>query len=69
MSNESVVTFAHPKDGHHVKFAFHPSVAGQMRLYYERKGFKVVDPNEPEPVVAPEPEVAPYVPIHKRKKS
>jgi hypothetical protein len=68
-SNESVLTFEHPKDGHRVTLNFHPSIAGQMRLYYERKGFKVVDPNAPETPVAAEPDVKPYVPIRNRKQS
>ena len=66
MANEAVLTFAHPKDGHHIVLQFHPNVAGQMRLFYESKGFTLVPNGSPEPHIEPEPQPEPYVPISKR---
>ena len=42
--NEHTYHFKHPA-GHLVTYAWHPAVAGQMRLMYEAKGFVFVDPN------------------------
>ena len=45
----------HEATGREVEFHWHPNVAGQMRLHYEKKGWVVVaDAPTPEP--SPEPE-------------
>jgi hypothetical protein len=53
MANENTMSFIHPKSGNVVSYAWHPAVAGQMRLFYENKGFVFVNPNAPQAPVEP----------------